>query len=357
MITTSRKRGFTLVELLVVIAIIGILIALLLPAIQAAREAARRAKCLNNMKQLGLGLLNHESALTRFPPSCKVLKNTNGTVRDMRTVGWSWCVLILPYIEGTGIYDDLDIAKGGPLPTTAESRDALALVVAEFHCPSFKGSNHLDQNTQMEAITNYKAMGATHAESLAVASPGGNANGARYNQRGQHPDGGLFPGSRHGVDAFKGDGTSHSILLCESAEPNMARWTIGAETCVVGLPPIVRYLPPPPRSADGRNLSYFAPQGYSVNMFNDQTTITPSNNYTYLNWDYDKTPYPDPKYIQASGRVSGIMKYGPSSDHSGTVNHLLADGSVHSISAEIDAACYMFAITRNGHDPAAPIHD
>ena len=77
MIRRSRqKRGFTLVELLVVIAIIGILIALLLPAIQAAREAARRAKCLNNLKQIGLGFQNHQSTKNRFPSSMKVDKDT-----------------------------------------------------------------------------------------------------------------------------------------------------------------------------------------------------------------------------------------------------------------------------------------
>ncbi len=63
------RRGFTLIELLVVIAIIAVLIALLLPAVQGAREGARRARCMNNLKQMGLGVHNYESIAGALPPS------------------------------------------------------------------------------------------------------------------------------------------------------------------------------------------------------------------------------------------------------------------------------------------------
>jgi prepilin-type N-terminal cleavage/methylation domain-containing protein len=91
-----QRLGFTLVELLVVIAIIGILVALLLPAIQAAREAARRSQCKNNLRQLGLAVLNYESSRKRLPPSVEINAKTNTTAANG---AWGVHGHILDYLE------------------------------------------------------------------------------------------------------------------------------------------------------------------------------------------------------------------------------------------------------------------
>jgi prepilin-type N-terminal cleavage/methylation domain-containing protein/prepilin-type processing-associated H-X9-DG protein len=109
--TRPRVHGFTLVELLVVIAIIGILVALLLPAIQAAREAARRSQCANNLKQIGLGILNHEGTYKRFPAGrmgCETAGShpvcAGTSDRDDRSAA-SLFVMILPFVEDQQLYD------------------------------------------------------------------------------------------------------------------------------------------------------------------------------------------------------------------------------------------------------------
>jgi len=103
----KHRHGFTLVELLVVIAIIGTLVGLLLPAVQAAREAARRSACSNNLKQLGLSLLNYESSTKKLPPSQIVPKNFADLAAGK---GWNDYTLVghliylMPYMEQTQVY-------------------------------------------------------------------------------------------------------------------------------------------------------------------------------------------------------------------------------------------------------------
>ena len=93
------RRGFTLIELLVVIAIIAILIALLLPAVQQAREAARRARCKNNLKQIGVAVHNYLETHSVFPPGY-IVKNQTGTAH----LGYGWGTYLLPFIEQKNIY-------------------------------------------------------------------------------------------------------------------------------------------------------------------------------------------------------------------------------------------------------------
>ncbi len=149
---TNRRSGFTLVELLVVIAIIGILVALLLPAVQAAREAARRIQCTNNFKQVGLAIMNYESANKELPLA--YTPNWTGTPLtgdcDNRVQGvaaknngkrqHNVITFILPYFEQQATYDQIDLGRHYFDKTVnasgASNHDATNTVITELLCPS-----------------------------------------------------------------------------------------------------------------------------------------------------------------------------------------------------------------------------
>ncbi|MEO6808637.1 MAG: DUF1559 domain-containing protein, partial [Isosphaeraceae bacterium] len=126
----AQRRGFTLIELLVVIAIIGVLIALLLPAVQAAREAARRMQCVNNLKQMGLGLMNYESVTGALPPSV-VLTGSGSTVTWWG--GWGVLGRVLPFMEQGPMFNAINFAIGYE---SLENTTVSGMSVKAYLCPS-----------------------------------------------------------------------------------------------------------------------------------------------------------------------------------------------------------------------------
>jgi prepilin-type N-terminal cleavage/methylation domain-containing protein/prepilin-type processing-associated H-X9-DG protein len=124
------SRAFTLIELLVVIAIIGVLVALLLPAVQAAREAARRAQCVNNLKQIGVALHNYESTHQALPPGYVSSFDATGT--DLGP-GWGWAAMMLPQIEQATAFSAVNFSLNIEVPANLTAR---LVIVSSFLCPS-----------------------------------------------------------------------------------------------------------------------------------------------------------------------------------------------------------------------------
>ena len=158
-VSEKSRKGFTLIELLVVIAIIAVLISLLLPAVQSAREAARRAQCINNLKQIGLAMYNYESSLGCYPLGVSLNARFNGSGGSaggpINWGGWGSLSLILPHIEGGNLYNAINFNLSPWNRYRAQygwdaNYTGFNTRVASFLCPS-------DANSGLTSINSYLA--------------------------------------------------------------------------------------------------------------------------------------------------------------------------------------------------------
>ncbi|WP_222423367.1 DUF1559 domain-containing protein [Planctopirus ephydatiae] len=329
------RPGFTLIELLVVIAIIAILIALLLPAVQQAREAARRTQCKNNLKQLGLAVHNYESALNAFPPSATI----NTAVTSTGNNGsWSIHGRILPYLEQGNLYSkvDLSIAWDNQLAISG-------LKIPSYACPSDPKSDTVRDPGGGRALLYPTTYGFNYGTYF-VFNP----------TTGQGGDGAFFPNSKLSFNSFT-DGTSNTLLAAEvkawtpynrnassfSATTPPGNASAAAALLAQGTDP--KYNPSTGHTEwpDGR----VHHAGFTTCMNpNTNLSTTHTDGVTYNDCDFNS-------WQEGRNGSTGSPSYAvivSRSWHEGIVNVCMVDGSVRTVSENIDNGIWRALGTRSG---------
>ena len=306
----ATKTGFTLVELLIVIAIIGTLVGMLLPAVQSAREAARRSACGNNIRQLGLALLNFESSRRRLPAASDRGWNGGGG-------GYSWIAFVLPFMEETNLHNTLSSSSNrfSAAYVGGGVNAAQALVsLPQLICPSFSGNiraatAYATTTVSNAAITNYKGTAAEGYSSAGMPDSGSGGGGVMTLQTW-----GSEPGnSKTGVTlSMISDGTSKTFALAETRETTQSAWIDGSRAWVT--------------AATGQGVINATARTWTgTSSLLEQWKATPA-------W---------------AGYGGTTPQLGPSSQHQGgIVVHGYADGHVGLVNSEIDTNLYFSLYTR-----------
>ncbi len=200
-----RRRGFTLVELLVVIAVIGLLVALTLPAVQAARESARRAQCVNNLKQIGIACTSYHDTFRSLPPGyCASGLYVDGAADT--TPGWGWQAFLLPQMEQRAVYDGINFVLPIEHPSNARS---VQTSIPLYLCPSDSPPQPQSPYAVPDANGNTIGRAAPSSYTACVGSDDSDVSAATGSGTFYRNSGTKFAEIR--------DGTSVTILIGEKA--------------------------------------------------------------------------------------------------------------------------------------------
>jgi prepilin-type N-terminal cleavage/methylation domain-containing protein/prepilin-type processing-associated H-X9-DG protein len=316
------RRGFTLIELLVVIAIIGVLIALLLPAVQSAREAARRAQCVNNLKQIGLALHGYHDVHQKFPMSRAITIVAGAVNLDQAFSAHSQ---ILPFLEQTPLYQSINFHVGWASPGNATARGTSLNV---FTCPS-------DARSQLPpglAGTNYRANeGSTFLFGFGAKSDPTGVNAAQA-----PPNGMFFANESCGVVDAR-DGSSNTAMFSEHVKGDFSQAvatersdTFRPSTYPTDLDHAVRIC----RDMNWRDLAFQgvsdvgAPWIYGYHSTSQYYHVSAPNTRSCM--------FPPLRIMTTAN-----------SDHPGGVNVLMGDGAVRFVKDSVHLGTWRSMGTRN----------
>jgi prepilin-type N-terminal cleavage/methylation domain-containing protein/prepilin-type processing-associated H-X9-DG protein len=199
----ANAKAFTLIELLVVIAIISLLIGLLLPAVQKIRESAARTECMNNLKQMGLAMHNYHDANQALPPGYHAtLPYIDGATDTVP--GWGWAAFLLPYIEQSNVYQQLNFNQPVQSSAAIQTMTKLYLCPSDLTSPTaFPVLDGFDNTVCQAAPTSYAACCGSDASDTTDATGLGV----------------FYRNSRTRLTDIT-DGTSETILIGERAWAN-----------------------------------------------------------------------------------------------------------------------------------------